>query len=301
LEDAPAPSAAPKAVAASSEKVHQGMDAIQKQDFAAAKAVLSEARAEAPKDPQAAFYLGVAQEGLGETADAQKSYRSALELDPKLADASANFSALLLDAGKPADALSVIDSALKLTPKHPDLLVNRALALDAAGKRDEALSAYPDALAVRKDAFDLELAYAQLLAAAGKNTEALAQLRNAARSDDPKLLVATADAFGKLKAPADCVAALDRVLKSKPTPAVQVRRGVCRHDLGDDAGAQADYEAALKLDPRFAAAHYYLGMHFAKRDKKVALSHFKQAVELDSETGPIGKRAKAAADELKKR
>ncbi len=299
-EPAATPNAAPKSVAASSEKVRQGMDAIQQQNFAAAKAVLTQARSEAPKDPQAAFYLGVAHEGLSEADDAQKEYRAALELDPKLTDASANLSALLLDAGKPADALPVIDSALKTTPKHPDLLVNRALTLEALGRKDDALKAYADALSVRKDAFELELAYAQLLLAADKNTEALEHVRSAARSDDPKLLVAVADAFGKLKVPADCVATLDKVLKSTPSPAVQVRRGVCRHDVGDDAGARADYEAALKLEPRFAAAHYYLGMHFSKRDKKLALQHFKQAVELDGEKGNVGKRAKVAADDLKK-
>jgi len=302
LEDPEPAAASPqvKSVPASSTKVKEGSDAIQRQDFAAAKKVLLEARAEAPKDPQAAFYLGVAQEGLGETAEAQKSYRAALELDPKLADASANLSALLLDAGNAESALPILEQALKTTPKHPGLLVNRALALEAAGRQEEALKAYAEALSVKQDAPELQLPYAQLLLAAGKTKEATDAARAAAQSDDPKLLVAVADVFGKLKVPAECVAALDKVLKSKPHPAVHVRRGVCRHEVGDDPGAQADYEAALKLDPRFAPAHYYLGMHYVKRDKKAALAHFKQAVDIDTDKGPIGKRAKAAADELKK-
>src|SRR6185295_4419368 len=49
-------------VAPSSELVKQGMDAIQKQDFAGAKKVLADAVAKDPKDPQAAFYFGVAQD-----------------------------------------------------------------------------------------------------------------------------------------------------------------------------------------------------------------------------------------------
>ena len=44
------------------------MDAIQKQDFAAAKKVLAEAVAKDPKDPQAAFYYGVSIP-LGRTAE----------------------------------------------------------------------------------------------------------------------------------------------------------------------------------------------------------------------------------------
>src|SRR4051812_30059111 len=58
------PPAADRTAQASSAKVQQGIDAIKAQDFATAKARLTEARAEAPKDPQAAFYLGVALEGL---------------------------------------------------------------------------------------------------------------------------------------------------------------------------------------------------------------------------------------------
>ncbi|MGC4088716.1 MAG: tetratricopeptide repeat protein [Polyangiaceae bacterium] len=303
LDDSSAPppsSKHEKVVPASSNKVQKGIDAIQAQDFAAAKAVLSEAASEAPKDPQAAFYLGVACEGLGETDAAEKQYRKALDLDPKLVDASANLSAILVDSGKTKDALPIIESALKLAPKHPDLLVNRALALNAEGKSEEALKAYDTAVQARPDALDLRMAYADLLAKNGKDKEAIEQLRTAAKSDDPKLLGAVADGFGKLKAPADCVATLDRALKAKPSPALQVRRGVCRHDAGDGKGAREDFEAALKLDPKFAAAHYYLGMDLKKTDKKAATQHFQKAVEAD-EKGPVGKRAKEALDELKKK
>jgi hypothetical protein len=108
-----------------------------------------------------------------------------------------------------------------------------------------------------------------------------------------------AEAFGRLKAPADCVSALDRALKSGPTPALHVRRGICRHGAGDDAGAQADYEAALKLDARFAAGHYYLGLQLRKRDKKGAQRHLQKAAELDDQGG-VGKAAKDALAELKK-
>jgi Flp pilus assembly protein TadD len=286
-------------VPASSSKVQAGIDAIQRRDFDEAKKVLSEARSEAPKDPQAAFYLGVALEGSSDRKGAEKAYRDALGLDPKLTDASANLSALLYDEARAADALPVIDDALKFAPKHPDLLVNRALVLQALGNRDEALKAFAQAVEVRPDAPDLRLSYAELLESSGRNSQALEQVR-AVKTDDPQLLAAASQLFGKLKAPADCVAVLDRALKSSPTAALQVRRGVCRHEAGDDAGAQADYEAALTLEPRFAAAHYYLGMHFKeKADKKNASLHLQKAIELDPEGG-VGKRAKQALDQVKR-
>lgn len=293
------PASAPPVAAASSAKVQQGLDAIQQQNFAAAKAVLLQARSEAPKDPQAAFYLGVAHEGLEEFKAAEQQYRDALQLDPKLSDASANLSALLLDAANGKEALSVIEQGLETSPKHPELLVNRALALETAGDIDGAVKAYAVAVRVRPQDPELRLAYADLLLQSGQTDRALEQVRAGSETDDPKLLAAVAHRFGKLKAPAECVAVLDRAIKAKPVAELYARRGVCRHDAGDDAGAQADYEAALKLEPDSAPAHFYLGKHLMAKDKKAAAKHLNKVVELTGGKG-LGAAAKAALTDLGK-
>lgn len=287
-------------VKASSDKVQKGMDAIQAEDFAAAKAVLSEARSEAPKDPQAAFYLGVALQGLGETEGAVEQYRAALELDPKLAEAAVNLSGTLLDGGDAAGALSVVDKALSHTPKHPGLLLNRALCLEAAGQGDDALAAYADAVDAAPNNLELRLAYVDLLIGAGQNDQALAALKQAEAPSDPVLASAMARDYGRLKRPAECVAALDPVVKSSPSAELHVRRGVCRHDAGDDPGAQADYEAALKLDPSSAPAHYYLGMHLRQKDRAQAKKHLQKAAELSPGQG-VGRAAAEALKDLKKK
>ena len=63
---------------------------------------------------------------------AKKNYTAALELDPKLTEASVNLSQLELEGGDAKAAVSVADAALKHTPKHPALLLNRALAVEAS-------------------------------------------------------------------------------------------------------------------------------------------------------------------------
>src|SRR6185369_5965459 len=93
LDDGPAEPKQPKSdavVAPSSDLVKQGMDAIQKEDFATAKKLLTEAVAKDAKDPQAVFYLGVALDGLGDQPGAMTAYKKALELDPKLVEAAVN-------------------------------------------------------------------------------------------------------------------------------------------------------------------------------------------------------------------
>jgi len=286
------------AAQASSPKVKEGMDAIQAGDFAKAKEVLTAAEAEAPDDPQAAFYLGVALEGSGDPKGAAAKYEKALKLDPKLAEASVNLSALLLDGGDAKRALEVVQAGLSSAPKHPGLLMNRALALEATGDAAGALGAYGDAVKAQPDNLELRYAHAELLAGAGKKDEALAELRKVAASDDVKLLAAAANVFGKLQAFGDCVSTLDKAVKKKGAPELFTRRGVCRHEMKDDAGAKGDFEAALKLDPKFAPAHYYLGMHYKAAGKaKEAKAELGKAVELGGDQG-VGAAAKKALEEL---
>lgn len=302
LDDAP-PAKKPKAdavVAPSNELVKQGMDAIQKQDFAGAKKVLTEAAAKDAKDPQAAYYLGVALDGLGDVPGAMAQYKKALELDPKLVEAAVNLSGAQFEQKDAAGALATAEQGLKANPKSPELLVNRALSLEALGKKDEAMTAYGAAVKAKPDDAQLRITYAEYLAAAGKRDDALTELRAVQNVDDPTLLAALGVRFGRLKAFPDCVAALDKAIKLKDSADLHTRRGVCRHDFGDDAGAQADYDAAIKLDEKFAPAYYYLGRHLEKKDKKKALEALDKAQKLDP-SGPIGKQAKEAAEDLKKK
>ena len=70
-----------------------------------------------------------------------------------------------------------------------------------------------------------------------------------------------------------------------------VRRGLCKHELGDEAGASSDFQGAIGVDPKFAAAHYYLGVSLAAQKKKAeAKASLKKASELGKGT-PIGKQA----------
>ena len=300
LDDGAAAPAASSGQAAkpSSQAVEQAIEAIKAQDFAKAKALLSRASSADPKDAQAAFYLGVAAEGLADGPTAAAAYKDALDLDPKLTEAAVNLSALLLDAKDAAGALRAAEIGLKNAPKQPDLLLNRALSLEATGKPAEALKAYGRAVAAAPDNHDLRIAYAELLAANKDDQAALEQLRAVSATEDPKVLEKLSQKFGRLHAFADCIAVLDKAIKSTDQANLHVRRAVCRHDQKDDAGALADYEAALKLDDKFAPAHYYLGKHLCKTDKAKAAAHFKRAAELAS-GDDIGKRAAEMAVKAK--
>ena len=296
-EDA-APAAGPVAKASSS-AVQEGIDAIQAQDFEKAKEILSAAHDSDPKDPQAAFYLGVALENTQDAEGAIESYRQALANDPKLAEASVNLSAILLDKEDFAGALEVVEAALAGAPKNASLLVNRAIALSGSGKTEEALDAYQAAVQAAGDNFELRYEYAQALAENDKKAEAIEQLKQAIQSSDPATVGAAANLLGRLQAFAECIAGLDRALKAKKNPDLFVRRGACRHGMKDDAGALADYKAAVEADASFAPGHYYLGRHYlAGGKKKEAKQHLQKAAELGAGT-PLEAAAKKALAEIK--
>lgn len=283
---------------ASSSAVQEGIDAIQAEDFAKAKEILAAAHEKDPKDPQAAFYLGVAQENTKDVDGAVESYKAALANDPKLTEASVNLSAVLLDREDYAGALEVADAGLQGSPKHANLLTNKAIAL-AAQDKPEALDAYKAAVAVSQDNLELRYEYAQLLAKDGKKDAAVDELRHVIESPDPAVAGAAANVLGRLGAFAECIAGLDKALKAKPNPDLYVRRGVCRHGMNDDAGALSDYQAAVAADAKFAPAHYYMGQHYAATGKKKeAKAEFAKAAELGAGT-PLEAAAKKALAEVK--
>lgn len=288
LEDEPG-----AAAAASSAEVQQGIDAINAEDFQRAKQLLAPAVAAAPKDAQAVFYLGVAESALGETDAAVQHLKTALELDPKLTEASLNLSALLLDAGSHAEALEAADQGLKAAPADVGLLQNKALALSGLGRPAEAAELYAKVLEQRGADEGLRFMYAEALLAAKQPDVAATQLEKLTASDNQEVLASVADLLGRLKRWDGCISALDRAIGKGEASELFVKRGLCRHGKEDEAGAKTDFEKAIALDPKSAKAYFYLGHNLTARgDKKGAKKAFAKVIELDP-TGPFGKAAKA--------
>lgn len=295
-EPEPASSASGPAVApASSEKVKQGRDLLTARKFEEASQILAEARQDKPNDPQAAYYHGVALEGLGETEAAKAAYERALELDGALLEASQNLSALLLEQDSAEQALAVADAGLKNAPKDPGLLANRALALGALGS-DEAERAFETALAARSGDGWLRYYYAGVLTLHEKNDAATAELKKISSDalKDADLLIAVSELYGVLKDFPSCVQLFDRALSEKSSAELLVRRGRCKLGTKDLSGAEADFRRATTESPEDPMGYFYLGKHLVAQGKaaegKKALT---RAVELGPET-PFGKQAKAA-------
>lgn len=291
---------------AASTELERGKAYIENQKFAEAKERLTKALQLDPSSAQAMFFLALAHEGLGDAAAAEASYKDALRADPKLVEAAQNLAAIYLrDPARPDEAIKILTDAIAKVPGDVGALQNLAYAYGLKKDVENASRQY-DVLLTKKggDTPEVRLAYGELLLGAKQREKAAEQLKKAlpgAEGNAP-LLVTLGRMLGAAGAYGDCVSAFNKAIAIKADdPEWFVRRGTCRHELNDEPGARVDYEAAIKVKPEFAPAHYYLGVSWAlEKNLTNARASLTKAADIGKGT-EIGKRARQKLDELPKK
>ncbi len=249
-----------------------------------------------PKSAEAAFYMAVATEQTqGDPKEVERLYKQAITFDPKLVDAALNLGAIYLaEPARPDEAIATLDKALAHSPGDPKLLINLGYAYSLKKEHAKAVKALQGALP-NEDTSEVRLMLGMALFDGGKQKEAVPHLLKAAstmKDDAPTLAtVARMVAFGE--AFEDCVKLLDRAIKLKgDDPEWYVRRGTCKHELGKEKEAGEDFQAAIKLEPKFQAAHYYLAMSLLAQGRGTdGRLELKKTWELGKDT-KLGKLAK---------
>lgn len=119
---------------------------------AEAQAALEKARAQAPDDPDVAFFLGDAAVRLGHRTVAEEHFRRAAVLDPRMAGAHANLALVLIDLGRAREAADAARQAVALKPGDHRFEVILGKALLRAGQPREAADVLASAVAKVPDA-----------------------------------------------------------------------------------------------------------------------------------------------------
>ncbi len=281
----------------------EGVELVKSGKFADAIPVLKKALDEEPRSAESAFYLGLAiEQSGGDKKEAEKLYKQAVAFDATLVEAANNLAAIYLDEPpRPDQAIPVIKKALAHDPENVNLLTNLGYAYGLKGDIDSASKAYDQALAKSPSA-QLSFAYGTMLFENKRVEQAVPHLVKAADGiDDAPTLATIGRMLGPGKAFAECVKVLDKAIGLKKDAAeFFVRRGICKHELDQEKDAGADFESAIKIDPNFQAAHYYLAQSlFAQGNGIRAKQELKRAYDLGKDT-PIGKQAKDMLDGKKK-
>ena len=158
-------------------------------DGISARAVLHRARAVAPDNAQAPFYLGLAEAALGALEPAAEAFGKAVTLDPRNFEAHVALGRTLSQLGRPEEAREAYRAALAEAPGLPSALVGLGRLELEEGRPEGAVASFEAALAAdpghRQALYNLAAALSLL----GRTEEAAAVRRRfteaAASGDDP--------------------------------------------------------------------------------------------------------------------
>lgn len=283
-------------------EIQRAMEYITNQKFEDAKTHLEAALAEKPDHPRANYLMGVTVENLGDKKAAETYYKKSLAIDPTQADVATDLGALYLeDPARPDEAIAVLQPAAEKSPDAFNLHTNLAYAYALKKDYANASKAYDQAFAKKEDA-EMRFVYGAMLVDANEPARAAEQFQKSlAATKDPALAAKIGHMSGKVGDWAGCAKAFDMVIAAKPEADWYVRRGLCKHGAKDGPGERADYEAAIKVDPNYATAYYYLGMSYAdeKKSRVSAVAALEKASKLGANTD-IAKKAKDKLKELAK-
>lgn len=301
LAEASAPT---RSVPKASELVEQGEQKLEAQDPAGAQALFEQAIAEAPDDPRAHLDLGIALEMQNDVDGAEASYRRAIDLQSDFAEALNNLAVLRRARGDLDEAVALLERAAAANPRSAAAQTNLALAQEDRGDLPGAERAYRRALELDPAAVMTRVNLGLLLVDMGKAQEARRHLGEALPEAEGNraALLAIGNGFRRAGDAAQAVVAMEAAVAAGdgPTPALLAELALAQRAAEDRDGAIATLERALKLDAKYATAHYLLGnmLAGAKRFAE-AKKHYRRYLELEPD-GQHAARAKERLEMLKK-
>ena len=252
-----------------------------------------------PKFAAAYYNLGVVLSDLGKKEDAIAAYRQAIKLQPD-ADAYNNLGNALDDLGKKEEAINAYRKAIELDPKYTKAHYNLGYVLDSLGKLEEASAAYRKAIEL--DPNDAHVAYNNLgiaLYGQEKLEEAINAYQKAIQLDPNYAFPyrGLGDALRKQGQLEKAINAYRKAIELDPKfaqayyglsmalsglgkkeeasaayrKAAHNALGWVYEQQGELKEALAEYEAALKIDPKF---------EYAKNNRDAVLALLKQPQQL---------------------
>src|SRR5437588_155099 len=228
----------------------QAQAALDRNDFAAAIALLEKIAEAKPNDALAHFELGFAYSGLKKNAEAIPEYRRAIALDPNLTPAQLNLGIALLDSD-PAAAVEAFASSAKLLPRQARPIYLMGEALERSGKRSEAIAQYHAALALtpKDDATLFALARALLADKQFAGAESTFRELRALKPDSAPAQLGLAETLLTERKTAEAVDVFrDYLVKSPDDGHARFERAAALQDLNRSDESLAELDQLDRLD-----------------------------------------------------
>jgi RNA polymerase sigma factor (TIGR02999 family) len=262
-------------------EIHIDLGAIlcdKKHDYDAAIACFRKAIELDRKNGRAHSNLGVALRGKGQVDEAIASLRKAIELDPKDAKDHSDLGAILCDKKHDYDAaIACFRKAIELDRKNGRAHSNLGVALRGKGQVDEAIASLRKAIELDpKDAKDHSDLGAILCDVKHQYDAAIACFHRAIELEPESAYLH--DNLGvALRGKAQEDAAIAKALAGPFHTGAMLLRPTDQMDA-----AIACFRKAIELDPKYAKAHFNLGITLFKQGKlDEAIACYRQAIKLD--------------------
>lgn len=212
---------------------------------------------------EALCHQGLEYHRRGSLAEAERTYRCVLALEPDSFPANYLLSVIEVADGRTQEALGHIETALKTNPTSLEALSVYGVALQAANRFGEALSVYDKAVMLQPDNPFMQFNRGALLQSLHKQLDALRCYERAImlKPDYVDALYNQALALFDLGRLEEALASYDAVLTASPHHLMALNnRGNALRDLGRFSEALRSYETALSLKPHHLEAQYNRGI-----------------------------------------
>src|SRR5579885_27164 len=296
-----------------------GEDAHAKKDYEQALEFYEQALKLRPEFPEAEFQKASALVSLNRPAEAEKSYRRAmelkpdwalppaalglllartkgrereaelllrraLELDPKNLTATVALADLRARSGDTAEGLALLRRATELNPDDASLWIVRARA-ERAAKDAAAAKSYARAIEIEPANVEARLGRADLLLESGDKEHALEDVRalEGPAKSDWKLAIAVANRYGLAGRTDDARRVYDSLPEEAKTSDDGRKLYAALTDVScaDTPEVRASLEKLVAADPKNAKALACLGNLTRTSDPQRALEYYRRAAESD--------------------
>ena len=285
--------------------------------FIVLSAAAQTAKQASPSGVDELLRSGISAQQHGDYQTAIESYRKALAIEPKLAEAQANLGAALAATGQFDAAIEEDIRAMAIVPDKTGVRRNLALAYYKKGDMEHARTEFEAVITARprdvkaavllgytyiklekpaeavvlltplepghESDMDFEYVLGDAMIQSGKDTEGIPRMEKAASAThSPDAYVIAGTAHMHRSEFREARADFDTALDLSPTfPGLYTLAGQARDASGDSEASVPAFQAALRADPKDATANLYLGViRLKQRDFDSARPLLELALEL---------------------
>jgi len=239
--------------------------------------------AQSPRDPQELLKEATSLQQAGKLDQAAEDYRIFLQQYPNVAAVHSNLGAALAGLGRYEDAIEEYNRALKLQPL-PQVQMNLALAYYKIGRLTDAADAFDKAHGLMPQDSRPVLLEADCYLRLGDNKKVI-QLLTPVEQDTPDDLAVTymlGTALVRDGKASEGQIRIDKILKNGDSAEARLLLGTTKLMVSDFAGALADLQRAVELNPDLPDVFPYYGAALmATGDQDGARKAFEKALQQD--------------------